>query len=114
MTANPTAPRPKTATDEPVSTLHVFQTAPQPVATPQPRRHILWSGASVGTLAQEISATTVYSEKVEQPIKSAARHHHRREGGSQTEARAEAHIHRTWAPAARTEELFARLGVLEA
>ena len=38
-TAKPTAPRPKTATDEPYSTLQLFQTAPRPVEMPQPKRH---------------------------------------------------------------------------
>jgi len=43
--------------------LHVFQTAPQPVETPQPSKHIFSSGASGAILAHEISASTVYSEK---------------------------------------------------
>lgn len=36
---------------------------------PQPSRHTLFKGALGFTLAREISATTVYSEKVLQPIK---------------------------------------------
>eukprot|EP00961_Rhodomonas_salina_P215398 2909297-Rhodomonas_salina.4 len=97
MTESPTAPQPKTATEAPFSTLQGFHTAPHPVETPHPSRHIFSSGAAwstcrppnaaarvqcsrcsrnvveVGrdgmlTLAQEIAARTVYSEKVEQPI----------------------------------------------
>jgi hypothetical protein len=40
MTARPTAPSPKTAAVAPSCTLAVLYTAPQPVATPQPRRQI--------------------------------------------------------------------------
>ena len=68
-TARPTAPRPKTATELPVSTFALFQTAPQPVETPHPKRQIFSSGASIMTFAQEISASTVYSDMVEQPMK---------------------------------------------
>lgn len=64
MTASPTAPSPKTATDAPSSTLHVLSTAPSPVETPQPKRHTFSSGAFSLILAQEISATTVYSANV--------------------------------------------------
>ena len=39
MTARPTAPRPKTAAVVPFSTFAVLNTAPQPVAMPQPSRH---------------------------------------------------------------------------
>jgi hypothetical protein len=39
ITARPTAPRPNTATLAPACTLAVLNTAPQPVATPQPSRH---------------------------------------------------------------------------
>jgi hypothetical protein len=85
MTAKPTAPKPNTATDDPASTLQVFQTAPRPVLhathkvdtrvhqspnlTPHPNRQILSSGAASLIFAQEISLTTVYSENVEQPMK---------------------------------------------
>jgi hypothetical protein len=69
MTESPTAPQPKTATLEPISTWQVFHTAPHPVLTPQPRRHIFSRGARGETLAHEIAARTVYSEKVEQPMK---------------------------------------------
>ena len=69
ITERPTAPRPKTATELAGSTLHVFHTAPHPVETPQPSRHIFCSGALSSTFAHEISASTVYSEKVEHPMK---------------------------------------------
>lgn len=42
-------------------TLAVLKTAPKPVDTPQPNRHISSKGALSLILAQEISATTVYS-----------------------------------------------------
>merc|ERR1719356_743742 len=69
ITASPTAPRPKTATEEKGSTLALFQTAPKPVATPQPKRHAFSKSALGSILAHEISASTVYSANVEQPIK---------------------------------------------
>mmetsp|Transcript_23865 Transcript_23865/g.59281 ORF Transcript_23865/g.59281 Transcript_23865/m.59281 type:complete len:208 (+) Transcript_23865:1318-1941(+) len=69
MTARPTAPSPNTATLEPASTLDVFHAAPHPVATPQPSMHTLWRGASMAIFAAEISEITVYSEKVEHPMK---------------------------------------------
>ena len=50
-------------------TLHGIQTAPQPVLTPQPSRHTAPRSALASTLAHEISATTVYSAKVLQPMK---------------------------------------------
>ena len=56
-----TAPRPKTATVEFVSTLQVFHTAPRPVETPHPKRHAFFRSALGLILAQEISAITVYS-----------------------------------------------------
>ena len=68
-TAKPTAPRPKTATEDMGSTLAVFQTAPSPVATPQPKRHDRLGSSTGLTLAHEISASTVYSANVEQPMK---------------------------------------------
>jgi hypothetical protein len=40
ITARPTAPRPKTATELPFSTFAVLKTAPQPVDRPQPSRQI--------------------------------------------------------------------------
>lgn len=59
-TDNPTAPNPKTTTDLPYPTLQVFQTAPQPVDTPHPKRQTLFKSADLLILAQEISANTVY------------------------------------------------------
>ncbi len=52
----------------PASTLAVLSTAPMPVVTPQPSRQTLSSGAAGLILARAISGTTVYSEKVEQPM----------------------------------------------
>lgn len=69
ITANPTAPKPNTATVASFSTLQVFQTAPRPVETPHPKRQTLSKGDDWSILAQEISLTTVYSEKVEVPMK---------------------------------------------
>jgi hypothetical protein len=60
-----TAPSPKTATYESVSTLQVLQTSPKPVATPPPNKQAFSKGASFGILAQEISdSTAVYSAVV--------------------------------------------------
>merc|ERR1712190_351899 len=67
-TAKPTAPKPKTATDENGSTFALFQTAPSPVAMPQPKRQAFSKSAPGLILAHEISAKTVYSAKVEQPM----------------------------------------------
>jgi hypothetical protein len=50
-------------------TLHVFHTAPKPVDTPQPKRHALLRGMRRLIFAAEISAMTVYSAKVEHPMK---------------------------------------------
>lgn len=50
-------------------TLAVLRAAPYPVEIPQPRRHTLSIGAWLSTLAREMSATTVYSEKVLVPMK---------------------------------------------
>ncbi len=68
-TAKPTAPSPNTATEAPASTLHVFHTAPNPVLTPHPNKHALFRGMRLLIFAALISAMTVYSEKVEQPMK---------------------------------------------
>ncbi|MNQ54907.1 hypothetical protein D3C85_689860 [compost metagenome] len=68
IAARPIPPRPKMATVEPAVTLAVLSTAPMPVVTPQPSRQTFSSGASLGILAREISGSTVYSEKVEQPM----------------------------------------------
>ena len=68
-TASPTAPKPNTATDDPSSTLHVFQTAPRPVETPQPKRQALFRGMRLLIFAALISAITVYSANVLHPMK---------------------------------------------
>ena len=68
MADSPMPPMPKMATVSPSLTLAVFNTAPMPVVTPQPSRQTSSSGASLLTLASEISGSTVYSEKVEQPM----------------------------------------------
>ena len=39
------------------------------LSPPLGTKHIFWRGASGATLAQEIAARTVYSEKVLQPMK---------------------------------------------
>ena len=64
----PIPPKPKIATVSPSCTLAVFITAPMPVVTPQPNKQTSSNGASLFTFASEISGSTVYSEKVEQPI----------------------------------------------
>merc|ERR1719247_4049116 len=69
MAARPTAPSPNTAAVEFSSTLQVFHTAPRPVLTPQPKRQTLSRAAPGSIFAHEISATTVYSENVEHPMK---------------------------------------------
>mmetsp|Transcript_7868 Transcript_7868/g.32513 ORF Transcript_7868/g.32513 Transcript_7868/m.32513 type:complete len:276 (-) Transcript_7868:548-1375(-) len=68
MTARPTVPTPKTATDEPGSTRAVLATAPHPVASPQPSRLILSSGASRDTLATDSACSTVYCANVLVPM----------------------------------------------
>ena len=65
---NPIPPKPKIATVSPSCTLAVFITAPMPVVTPQPNKHTSSNAAFLFTFAKEISGSTVYSEKVEQPI----------------------------------------------
>ena len=69
ITLNPTPPRPKTATVDPASTFAVFQTAPSPVVIPHPSKHTFSKGAVLVILATEISGKTVYSEKVDVPMK---------------------------------------------
>merc|ERR1719347_1151938 len=51
------------------STFVVLYTAPHPVETPQPRRHILLRSAPGLILAADISAMTAYSANVLQPMK---------------------------------------------
>ena len=69
ITLKPTAPNPKTATELLAWTFHVFSTAPHPVETPQPSKHIYLRLQIGDIFAALISAITVYSEKVEHPIK---------------------------------------------
>jgi len=69
ITAKPTAPNPQTATELFAWKLGLFITAPQPVGMPQPRTHTLNGSLSGLIFANEIEARTVYSEKVEHPIK---------------------------------------------
>ena len=68
-TDRPTQPAPKTATLEPSSTLAVSTAAPYPVVMPQPSRQVRSMGASLVMATTEMSATTVYWEKVEVPMK---------------------------------------------
>ena len=65
----PTIPAPKTTHVEPGSTLAVNIAAPRPVERPQANRHARSSGASGETFASAISGITVYSAKVEVPMK---------------------------------------------
>ena len=69
MTERPTAPRPQTATEQLALKFGLLKTAPHPVETPQPSKHICLGSAAVLILASEIEARTLYSEKVEHPIK---------------------------------------------
>ena len=62
-------PAPKTTHVEPGSTLAVLIAAPSPVERPQANRQARSSGASLLTFASAISGMTVYSAKVEQPMK---------------------------------------------
>ena len=62
-------PAPKTTQVDPSRTLAVFIAAPRPVESPQANRQACSSGASGLTLASAISGMTVYSAKVEVPMK---------------------------------------------
>ena len=62
-------PAPNTTHVEPASTRAVFIAAPIPVDSPHANRHARSSGASGETLARAISGITVYSAKVEVPMK---------------------------------------------
>ena len=62
-------PAPKTTQVVPSCTLAVFIAAPRPVERPQANRHARSSGASGSTFARAISGITVYSAKVEVPMK---------------------------------------------
>ena len=65
----PTIPAPKTTQVEPSRTLAVLIAAPSPVERPQANRQARSSGASGLTFASAISGITVYSAKVEVPMK---------------------------------------------
>jgi hypothetical protein len=66
---SPTIPAPKTTQVDPGSTRAVFIAAPSPVESPHAKRQARSRGASGETLASAISGMTVYSAKVEQPMK---------------------------------------------
>ena len=65
----PTIPAPKTTQVEPASTFAVFIAAPRPVDSPQAKRQVRSSGASLLTFASAISGITVCSAKVDVPMK---------------------------------------------
>lgn len=48
--------------------LYHYNTQNVPVDTPQPNKHAFSSASSLLILAQEISASTVYSDMVEHPL----------------------------------------------
>ena len=62
-------PAPNTTQVEPASTLAVFMAAPRPVERPHANRHARSSGASGSIFASAICGITVYSAKVEVPMK---------------------------------------------
>ena len=62
-------PAPKTTQVEPSLTLAVLIAAPSPVESPQANRQAPSSGASGLIFASAISGITVYSAKVEVPMK---------------------------------------------
>src|SRR4051812_50132786 len=62
-------PAPKTAQVLPGATAAVLIAAPRPVERPQAKRQACSKGASGSILASAISGITVYSAKVEQPMK---------------------------------------------
>src|SRR3954451_15113139 len=62
-------PAPNTTHVEPAVTPAVYIAAPRPVESPHANRHARSSGASGETFASEISGITVYSAKVEVPMK---------------------------------------------
>ena len=65
----PTSPAPKTTQVEPACTLAVFIAAPSPVESPHAKTQAWSSGASGVIFASAISGITVYSAKVEVPMK---------------------------------------------
>ena len=62
-------PAPKTTQVEPGRTCAVFIAAPRPVERPQAKRQARSSGASAEIFASAISGMTVYSAKVDVPMK---------------------------------------------
>ncbi len=62
-------PAPNTTHVVPAATLAVFIAAPSPVERPHAKRQARSSGASGSTLASAISGITVYSAKVDVPMK---------------------------------------------
>ena len=66
---SPTIPAPNTTQVVPGSTFAVLIAAPSPVERPQAKSAACSKGASGLTLASAISGITVYSAKVEQPMK---------------------------------------------
>lgn len=69
LTARPTAPSPKIATEEPFFGFATFRVAPKPVDTPQLRMQTLSNGAFGSILARQPSWITVYSLNVDVPRK---------------------------------------------
>ena len=65
----PTIPPPKTTQNEPGCTFAVLIAAPSPVESPHANRQARSSGVSLLTFASAISGMTVYSAKVEVPMK---------------------------------------------
>ena len=66
---SPTMPAPKTTQVDPGSTTAVLSAAPRPVESPQAKSAAPSSGASGFTFASAISGMTVYSAKVDVPMK---------------------------------------------
>ena len=62
-------PAPKTTQVDPGATLAVFIAAPIPVERPHANRQARSSGASGSIFARAISGITVYSAKVDVPMK---------------------------------------------
>jgi hypothetical protein len=63
------SPQPQIATFDPLSTYAVLRAAPYPIEIPHSSEHTFCRGAFSSTLQRDISAPTVYSAKVEHPIK---------------------------------------------
>src|ERR1700733_464136 len=63
----PIPPTPMTITASPGATAAEFTDEPHPVPTPQPSRHRVSRGRSLGTFTADMTETTVYSQKVEMP-----------------------------------------------